>query len=170
VDNNYSVTAVFVEACDGGATRTLPDSVSPGTVFYVNISVPQSGSIREVVEILPDGVSYIGTSSGSVSTSVAGRQITFSFTENPLQFSYSAQASTVQDNHEIVGVVRDELMNECFVKGDNLINVTSWDPWNYDTNHDGNISKQEALVAVVDFFGGHITKQQALEVIVLFFN
>ncbi len=44
-----------------------------------------------------------------------------------------------------------------------------WDPWNYDTNYDLVISKQEALQAVVDFFAGDITKQQALEVIVLFF-
>ncbi len=45
-----------------------------------------------------------------------------------------------------------------------------WSPWNYDADLDGNISKQEALEAVTDFFSGLITKQQALEVIVLFFN
>ncbi len=45
-----------------------------------------------------------------------------------------------------------------------------WDPWVYDTDQDGNMSKQEALDAVVAFFGGQITKQQALDVIVLFFS
>ncbi len=44
-----------------------------------------------------------------------------------------------------------------------------WSAWYYDTNHDLAISKQEALVAVVDFFDGYITKAQALQVIVLFF-
>ncbi len=45
-----------------------------------------------------------------------------------------------------------------------------WDPWNFDADQDGDMSKQEALNAVVAFFGGDITKQQALEVIVLFFS
>ncbi len=48
--------------------------------------------------------------------------------------------------------------------------LNEFSPWDYDTNRDGIISKQEALVAVVDFFAGQITKQQALEVIVLFFS
>ncbi len=43
-------------------------------------------------------------------------------------------------------------------------------PWGYDIDRDRDISKQEVLVAMADFFAGLITKQQALEVIVLFFN
>ncbi len=46
----------------------------------------------------------------------------------------------------------------------------TWSPLIYDSDQDGSISKQEALAAVVDFFGGQITKQQALDVIVLFFS
>ncbi len=46
----------------------------------------------------------------------------------------------------------------------------SWDAWDYDSDQDYCISKQEALQSVVDFFAGEITKQQALEVIVLFFE
>jgi len=45
-----------------------------------------------------------------------------------------------------------------------------FDPWDYDVDEDGVISKMEALTAVVDYFGGLITKQQALAVIVLYFD
>jgi len=44
-----------------------------------------------------------------------------------------------------------------------------FDPWDYDVNDDGVISKAEALAAVADYFGGDITKANALEVIALYF-
>jgi len=48
--------------------------------------------------------------------------------------------------------------------------VVAWDePWPYDADDDGIISKSEALVAVADYFSGDITKAQALEVIALYF-
>jgi len=47
--------------------------------------------------------------------------------------------------------------------------LVTFDPWFYDENEDGVISKTEALTAVADYFAGSITKHQALEVIVLYF-
>jgi len=47
--------------------------------------------------------------------------------------------------------------------------VPAGDPWDYDLDEDGVISKTEALTAVMDYFDGAITKEQALEVIVLYF-
>lgn len=43
------------------------------------------------------------------------------------------------------------------------------DPWDYDTDEDGEISKAEALNAIVDYFDGVITKDLALQVIALYF-
>jgi hypothetical protein len=40
----------------------------------------------------------------------------------------------------------------------------------YDTNHDGHISKSEAITAVVDFFSGLISKQQAISVVMQYFR
>jgi hypothetical protein len=40
----------------------------------------------------------------------------------------------------------------------------------YDTNHNGIISKGEALKAVQDYFNGIITKGQVLQVVVAYFN
>jgi hypothetical protein len=40
----------------------------------------------------------------------------------------------------------------------------------YDTNHNGIISKDEALKAVQDYFDSLITKGQVLEVVVAYFD
>jgi hypothetical protein len=45
----------------------------------------------------------------------------------------------------------------------------TFDPWSYDDDKDGEISKVEALNAVVDYFDGVITKDQAIEVLWLYF-
>ncbi len=51
-----------------------------------------------------------------------------------------------------------------------IVGTAEWTAWEYDSDNDDSISKQEALSAVVDFFSGEITRQQALAVIVLFFS
>lgn len=51
------------------------------------------------------------------------------------------------------------------------VSVTvGFDPWSYDADGDGVISKPEAVDAVWDYFGGAINKDQALEVLWLYFG
>ncbi len=46
----------------------------------------------------------------------------------------------------------------------------SWDPWIYDTEPPyGEISKMEAIKAVMDYFDGEISKEKAIEVVKLYF-
>jgi len=45
-----------------------------------------------------------------------------------------------------------------------------FDPWDYDANVDGVISKAEALDAISDYFDLNITKDEALEVVNLYFS
>ena len=40
----------------------------------------------------------------------------------------------------------------------------------YDDDHDGGISKEEAIAAVLDYFNGRITKAEAIAVIILYFS
>ncbi len=40
----------------------------------------------------------------------------------------------------------------------------------YDDDHDGEIDKDEAIAAVVDYFAGRITKEQAIAVVILYFS
>jgi hypothetical protein len=46
----------------------------------------------------------------------------------------------------------------------------TWSPWAYDANEDGDIDKSEAIVAIIDYFGGLISKDQAVQVIILYFS
>jgi len=86
-----------------------------------------------------------------------------------VDFEYTVTASTIEGPHTFSGVVKDDELNEYTIGGDTTITVGVFDPWDYDLDEDGAISKMEALTAVVDYFGGLITKQQALAVIVLYF-
>ena len=40
----------------------------------------------------------------------------------------------------------------------------------YDDDHDGEINKDEAIAAVVDYFAGRITREQAIAVVILYFT
>ena len=40
----------------------------------------------------------------------------------------------------------------------------------YDDDHDGGISKDEAIAAVIDYFNGRITKEEAIAIIILYFS
>ncbi len=60
-------------------------------------------------------------------------------------------------------------MGNC-IRSNRVTLTVEWSALGYDSDQDDSISKQEALNAVTDFFGGKITKQQALDVIVQFFS
>jgi len=69
--------------------------------------------------------------------------------------------------NDVIAAIRDNMFLNT---GYSLLKAhVVFDPWVYDVDKDGVISKTEALTAVVDYFDGLITKEQALEVIVLYF-
>jgi len=45
-----------------------------------------------------------------------------------------------------------------------------FDPWGYDKDDDGEISKAEAIKAIQDYFNGLIAKTQAIQVVMLYFG
>jgi len=45
-----------------------------------------------------------------------------------------------------------------------------FDPWDYDKDNNGNISKAEAIKAVQDYFNGLIAKMQTIQVVMLYFG
>jgi len=151
------------------ATRTLPASVDPGANFDVGIVASGCDLMGDVAETLPAGFSYVGTTSDNVFVTQVGNLVRFSFMGDGVSFDYTVTASTTEGPHTFSGVVKDEYLNEYTIGGDSTITVSVFNPWDYDLDENGVISKMEALTAVVDYFGGLITKQQALAVIVLYF-
>jgi hypothetical protein len=66
------------------------------------------------------------------------------------------------------GPISDEL----FVVGlgGTIIHYSAaWDPWSYDANEDGLITKAECVVAIIDYFSQRILKTEAVQVIILYF-
>lgn len=50
------------------------------------------------------------------------------------------------------------------------VDVTGFDPWSYDKNHNGKIEREEAIDAVQAYYADEITKDQAIDVIQLYFS
>ena len=51
-----------------------------------------------------------------------------------------------------------------------IIAADDFDPWSYDSNYDGIMSKSEALVAVADYFAEEIPKWAVLEIIAWYYE
>lgn len=167
---SYGLDNSFATQAEAGAsaTRTLPASVDPGADFDVSIEVSGCGSFGQVVETLPNGFSYLSCASTEVSAAVTDNTIKFTFIGDSVTFTYAVEASTTEGIYTFSGAVKDEYDVEYSIDGDEKITV-GFDPMNYDTDGDGEISKAEATSAVVDYFDGKITKAQALQVITLYF-
>jgi hypothetical protein len=50
------------------------------------------------------------------------------------------------------------------------LDVGAFDPLDYDTDQDGELSKAETLAAINDYFDETITKDQVLQVVILYFS
>jgi len=164
-----AVPAAVVGAPTATATRTLPiwASVDPGADFDVSITASGCGAFGQVVEILPNGFSYVSCASTEISVTTIDSTIKFTLVGDSVTFTYTVKASTTRGIYTFSGVVKDADMNEYPIGGDE--NVTVCVPWYYDADEDCVISKAEALTAVADYFNHEITKEQALEVIAWYF-
>lgn len=130
----------------------------------------------------------IAASPSSVSLNVDGtQQLTVTATySDASEADVTADATYVSDNETVATVSTGGLITgvaegsaavtvsytEGGITKTDTVSVTVsgvFDPWSYDADEDGAISKTEALTAVTDYFAGVITKAQALEVIALYF-
>ncbi len=153
------------------ATRDLPNTVLPNTQFDVTVDVNGCGVAGQVIETLPFGFTYVGIDDPlDYNVTINGQTVTITFIGASKNITYQVMSPATQSIYTFSGIATGDDMVADSVGGDTTINVTAGPPWSYDTDQDGVVSKQEALVAVVDFFAGQITRQQALEVIVLFFE
>ncbi len=171
MNDNYSIVANFKEVPPVGlAIRSLPCVVNPGSQLEVSVEASGCGMMGSVTETLPLGFTYLSSSLDPAMVNQNGNRLAFVFSGDSKSFNYALQAPVNEGNYKFRGIARDDDQTPYTVGGNSVLVVGDWDPWEYDTDTSGDVSKQEALVAVVDFFGGQICKSQALDVIVLFFS
>ena len=105
------------------AERVLPATVAAGEQFEVGIEVSGVGAFGRVVESLPPGFAYLGSSLPPDQVEVSGQQVKFTFMGDGISFTYSVEAPSTEDNYTFAGIVKDENRVEYPIGGDQEIAV-----------------------------------------------
>ena len=121
-------TSIAVETTVQGsasAVRTLPPSVEPDAQFTVNIVATGYGAIGSVVETIPDGFTYIGSTLPDTQVVVVtDNEIRFNLMGES-GFDYTVTASSSENTYAFSGIIKDDYLNEFDVGGDTSITVES---------------------------------------------
>ena len=105
------------------ATRSFTSpSVEPGGRIEVTITARGYGAFAQVVEKVPGGFTYVGSSLPNAAVSVKLDSITFTLLGEE-QFSYTVQAPAVEAEFSFSGIVRDQHKVEHEVGGDASLRV-----------------------------------------------
>ena len=116
VDGDATLT---VAAPLGHARRSFPSPrVVPESEVQVTIVLMDYGPLGKVNEVLPDGITYLGSSLPDEGVRVVGQEVSFTFLAIP-SFTYRVQAST--GNHIFTGWLYDEHRNRTAVSGDTAL-------------------------------------------------
>ena len=141
-------------------TRSInPRTVAPGGAVTVQIQV---GQALRIIETLPDGFSYTGSSIDDPNDNndviEAGQTVTFTlFGER--SFAYTVAASATEGSYTFSGVARfdNNRSNDLPVAGGSTVTVE--EPIDqatlftrYDTNRNGRIDRGEVFQAIDDYF------------------
>jgi uncharacterized repeat protein (TIGR01451 family) len=187
---NFSVSVSASNAATTSASRTInvapgrfstasvarsisPSVISTESTFNITLAPLPSASFDspgyQVTEIIPLGFTFVGTDSGVIHI---GNLYTFTqLGSTPI--TYSLRAPLTNGTYSISGTFKDELRNTGAVSGTSSINVGTGGGdllSRYDADHDGRISRIEAIQAVMDYFSGLITREDAITVVMLYFT
>ena len=99
-------------ASAGSAERTLPVSVSPCQEFQVTCNVANYGAIGQVLEKLPAGFTFVGSTLPERAVTVNGSEVSFLLT-NENSFSYTLKAPESTGTYKFIGLLRDANKAEC---------------------------------------------------------
>ena len=108
----FADTLSTAPASEGSAKRTLPDSVSPGQEFQVTCNVANYGAIGQVLEKLPAGFTFVGSTLPERAVTVNGSEVSFLLT-NENSFSYTLKAPESTGTYKLMGLLRDANKAEC---------------------------------------------------------
>ena len=113
----------LVGASAHSATRTIASPwVLPEGEVQVTIAVQDYGAFAQVVETLPQGFSFVGSSLPDVAVEVALGTLTFTLLGEK-EFTYTVQAPAVEATYSFSGIVRDQNKTEEQIGGDSSMQV-----------------------------------------------
>jgi PGF-pre-PGF domain-containing protein len=103
----FLVLALFaVPATAGSAERVLPASVNTGEEFRVLVNVADYGEAGQLLEKLPQGFTFVGSSLPERAVTVNSNRISFLLI-NDKSFSYILKAPSTPSTYKFVGLLRD---------------------------------------------------------------
>ena len=112
-----------VEATSHRAIRSFSaSSVLPGGRLEVTITPTGYGSLGQVVETLPSGFSYAGSSLAASQVAVEGRTVTFTLLGES-NFRYTVTAPSAEGSYAFSGVIKDVNRSAASVSGASTIRV-----------------------------------------------
>lgn len=111
------------EASGHSATRSFASpSVAPGGRIDVTISARNYGAFAQVVETIPGGFTYVGSSLPDTAVTARLDAITFTLLGEE-QFTYTVQAPAVAAEFSFSGIVRDQHRTEVQTGGQTSLRV-----------------------------------------------
>ena len=105
----FVATVLMLPTIAGAATstRTLPASVASGADFTVSISAADYGAIGSVVETIPAGFTYVGsTLDDALQVTVNGNTVSFNLLGES-SFDYTVTASDTDGTYTFSGIIKD---------------------------------------------------------------
>ena len=163
------------------ATQSFdPERVAPGGSVTVTVQV---GQASKIIETLPDGFTYPGSSIdgpaddpvGDNDVLAVGQTVTFTPIGEP-SFTYTVPAPETEDEHTFSGITQfdTDRDNDLPVEGASTVTVKAvlaGDPLldRYDANGNGTIEKEDLIAAINDYlFTGVISKGDVIRLINLY--
>ena len=112
-----------VEASGHSATRAFASPwVAPGGQMQVTITAMDYGAFGQVVETLPAGFRFVGSSIRSTSVDAQANAVTFTLLGDE-QFTYTVEAPAAVGSYTFSGVLRDQYKAERPVGGETSLRV-----------------------------------------------
>lgn len=100
-----------VPASAGSIERTMPSSTNTNGEFQVTIKVADYGAAGQILEKLPEGFTFIGSTLPEEAVTVNGNKVSF-LLMNEKSFAYTLKAPASAGTYKFTGILRDINKNE----------------------------------------------------------
>ena len=111
------------EASGHSAVRSFSQSwATPGGRLVVTISASNYGGFGQVEETLPEGFTFVGSSLGEGSVTVAGQVVSFILLGDQ-SFTYTVDAPDAEGTYTFTGVLKDADIDERAIGGASQVRI-----------------------------------------------